>query len=197
MSQYSAIPRKKQEIRQIVQNIRKTFKISDSKPFPIMCFIERVLRFLDDDFTLEIVPDNQLKGVYAKTYPEYHKIVVRETVYDGACNRNGFYRIIMAHELGHYIMHTSNMLCFAKSIYNEKMPKEYSVEWQADIFAYELMMPFDLVKNAKNYKEIGRKCLIDSSNAKKRLEIIRKEIKNNKNRMKRKTKSHSKRFGKQ
>ncbi len=195
MSQYSAIPRNKQEIRQIAQNIRKTLNIPASKAFPIMSFIEYILKLLDDDFTLDIVSDRKLKGAYAKTYPEQHKIVVRETVYNGACNREGFYRIIMAHELGHYILHTNDMICLAKSMYNEKMPKEYNVEWQADIFAYELMMPFDVVKHARNGSEIADICATSITDARKRFDIVQKEVRNRKNTIKKKAKSHSRRFG--
>ena len=43
----------------------------------------------------------------AEAYTEFSppQIVVRESVYLGAANRNGRDRMTMAHELGHLVMH--------------------------------------------------------------------------------------------
>ncbi len=195
MGQYSAIPRSKDDIRELAVFIRKILGISSYKPFPVMYFMERIILVLHDDFVLDIVPDHYLRRELAKTYPEKHIVMVRQSVYDKACAGDGFSLLVIAHELGHYLMHTNQDICFAKSISRERMPKEYNVEWQAEIFAYELMMPFEHVKKLKTAKAVSRQFGVNAQIAKKRLTFVNKEIKKVADEQKRKTKSYKKRFG--
>lgn len=193
--QYSAIPLRKQEIRNIAKGLREGLRTFNLRPFPIVQILEVGLRVVNDDFLLDIVPDNKLKDVYAKTYPEQHKIVLRQSVYDGACAGDGFYRMVLAHELGHYILHKKQTICYAKSASKERMPKEYSVEWQAEVFAYELMMPFDIVKRVRNGKELARQGGVSIGEANKRISFVKRELKKISNQERKKTKSYKKRFG--
>lgn len=196
MQKYSAIPINRHQIRQYTYQLRKIFGISVDNRFPVVRFIEYVLYIVDEKFKFCVVPDEELEHEYAKTYPLEHKILVRNSIYEQAAAGDGKCILILAHELGHYLLHSELRICFAKSCVRETMPKEYNVEWQADVFAYELMMPFDVVKKAKSDKDISKKYGVDCEDARRQMRLVNKEIQRTKIASKKKAKSHAKRFGK-
>ena len=97
----------KENIRKFVYQIRKKASLDKQLYFPIVEYMENALGTIDNDFTLDVCPDNELPGILAEACPELHTIKVRQTVYDGACLGHYWHRMTLAHELGHCLLYTS------------------------------------------------------------------------------------------
>ncbi|WP_373840471.1 ImmA/IrrE family metallo-endopeptidase [Glaesserella sp.] len=90
-----------------------------------------------------IVPDEDMRGILGITLPDGN-IVLRQSVYDGACDGNGRDRFTIAHELGHAIMH-KEFIGLARPV--EKNTKIYcNAEWQANEFAGRLLLPDSYIR---------------------------------------------------
>lgn len=73
----------------------------------------------------------------------------------------------MAHELGHYLMHTRDELVFTR---NQIKLKSYEdSEWQANTFASELLMPEYLITKDDNIFTLMNRFGVSKSAAKVRL----------------------------
>lgn len=163
MSMYQAVGLSRKKIRGIAKKIREIFNITEYS-FPIVEFIDLVLPQLDEEFSLSVVEPSELPpGHYAVTYPDKHEMLIRRDVYDNAALGDGRSRFTLCHELFHYLFHTSENISFARA--DEKLPPYIDPEWQANTFAAELMIPFDLVKGM-NEDEIIKKCNVSRQCAK-------------------------------
>lgn len=139
----------KTDIYEITNSIRKTLKegLNYENPlyFPIVEFIE-ILPFIDTSFSYDYVSDNELPNAYAQYIPLENVMRIRETVYDNAIKNNGRDRFTLAHELGHYILHSDiDSLSFARSL--QKVPAYRDPEWQANTFASMLLMNPQYIKD--------------------------------------------------
>ena len=139
-------PRSRSEIGAIAWGIRKISGYSsDILIFPIMEFLEYRLPELFPDFCYEVRENGTLKdGARAITYPDKHIILIENSVYDGACQGIGKDRMTISHEVGHLILHTGVSL--AKNYEKVDMKIYEDSEWQADVFAGELLAPIRLIK---------------------------------------------------
>ena len=52
------------------------------------------------------------------------------------------HRFTLCHEFGHWLLHQPENVSFARG----DIPKYSDPEWQANVFAAELMVPYDLTK---------------------------------------------------
>lgn len=147
----TAPEKKRNQLRKEAYLIRKKFGLEKTKLFPIMPFLELVLPQIDSQFALELVEDNELLGRAAETFPEQHLIRVKQSVYDGACLGHYWARSVMAHELGHYLCHSDLTPVYAYPAYGERIPKEIDPEYQADVFAAELLAPVNLIDESSEY----------------------------------------------
>lgn len=161
-------PRDRQSIRKDTYRLREIMRLNDSVYFPIMFFLEHVMPIAVPDFYVEPVDDSILVGRMAETVPEQHLIRVRQSVYDAACNGHPWARKIMAHELGHYIYHDAEHIAYAYPHIGEQIPKQFSPEYQADVFAAELLAPVNLIRGM-NCHAVAQKCGIPVSSARGQL----------------------------
>ena len=150
-------PRDRQSIRKDTYRLREIMRLNDSFYFPIMLFLEHVMPIAVPDFYVEPVDDSILVGRMAETVPEQHLIRVRQSVYDAACNGHPWAWKIMAHELGHYIYHDAEHIAYAYPHIGEQIPKQFSPEYQADVFAAELLAPVNLIRGM-NCHAVAQKC---------------------------------------
>lgn len=192
----SALPYGRKMIRDEIYKLKIKLNWLHRDYIDIVKFIELVLPTIDENFYLHVVPNSYFKDRYAETCPEKHVIRVAQFVYEKARKGTPFYRMIMAHELGHYILHRYENICFARSI-----NKSCSIERQADIFSTEFLITYDFAKK-HTAKEIAKTCGVPYKEACEYKESItrenqyRKHSMKNKNKKKRKAKLQSKQFGK-
>ena len=131
--------------------LRMRFGLDKVKKFPVMEFLELVMPQIDEEFILLPVVDDELKGRAAETIPAEHMIRVKQSVYDAACQGSYWARTVMAHELGHYMLHGEETVAYAHAAPGERIPDEINAERQADIFAAELLAPVHLVDETSDY----------------------------------------------
>lgn len=110
--------------------------------------------------SMEIVDDSKLSSEYAVTAPDQNKILIRESVYNNACNGVPRDRFTIAHEIGHLLLHRGIIQTFACSQFISDHSYEEDAEWQADMFASELLIDCNQLDNIKTIKDIADKFVV-------------------------------------
>lgn len=159
---YKSNPISREEIRRYVRKIRAGMAMEFTLPVPIVSILEQYLPIIfGETYNYEIVPEEEMGNKHGETIPDQGLIRIREDVYLGACSGNGRDRMTIAHEIGHFLLHRSIRvsLCRMENGVTEK-PKVYeNPEWQADVFAGELLAPSYLIANM-SAKEISEKAKV-------------------------------------
>lgn len=151
MQKVSVEPMSRERIRQLTKKFRNIFGLEEVLNFPILQFIEWILPELGLDF--EVVPVDELGNAYGVTHTKKGVMSIREDVYNRAVNGNARDRFTLCHELGHFLLHTPERVNFARG----EVPTYMDPEWQANVFAGELMAPYELVKDM-SIAEIAEEC---------------------------------------
>lgn len=155
-----AKPLSRAKIRQLTVKIREYCELNQNLDFPIMHFLEGIMPYIFDSFELEVVEDNQL-DCEARAYPNEYKIIIKQSVYDGACNGIPCHRFTVAHEIGHMFLHHDESISFARG--HEGPLKTYEKpEWQANTFAGELLAPPYIIREL-TIEEVVIKCKVSRS----------------------------------
>ena len=149
-----AKPRSREKIREIADMVRSVCK---GACFPVVHFLEYVMPQIDDDFIFRVVENSELPDCMAKTIPKEKMILVREDVYNGAIAGNGRDRFTLAHEIGHYFLHQDIEVAYHRR--DENLEPYKKPEWQANVFAAELLMSREAIRNM-SIDEIVRKCKV-------------------------------------
>lgn len=150
-------PRSRSDIRKITMDIRKNLNLSKTFYLPVDAILEVLAcPFRGDEplLNMEILPDEKMPSEYALYAPEKKLIRIRESVYEGACNRSPRDRFTIAHELGHFFLHPQGC---PLSRMNSPVPAYRDPEWQANTFASEFLMPHDLI-HGMSVEEVMRRC---------------------------------------
>ncbi|MDR9857831.1 ImmA/IrrE family metallo-endopeptidase [Paenibacillus sp. VCA1] len=174
MSIYEASPLSRKDIRNFVNDIRKVMGLTDTRYFPIREFLEFVMPQMDENFVLEILPKHEMGSNHGLAYPEDKVIKLREDVYDGAVAGKPRDRLTMAHEIGHYFLHTKERISFARN--REKsgqLPAYRDPEWQANAFAGELLAPPHIIQGMSVF-EVMQNCGVSQDAARIQLKSINK-----------------------
>lgn len=146
-------------IRDLAFKLRQTFSILgvDLKgKVDIVHIIDCVIPKILPEFTLDIVPDDELGEDHAQTLPDKLNIKVKESVYEGACKGVGRDLFTLAHELGHLFIHR-NVSSYARTNKVRKHKPFEDSEWQADCFAAEFLMLHGEVMACKSVNEVKNK----------------------------------------
>ncbi len=174
MAEYIVEPKSRQDIRDLTVALRKILKLENEKYFPIVEVLD-VLAEIFDDFSYEIVEDNELAfNEHANTDIITGHIRIKESVYEGACNGNGRDRMTIAHELGHYFMICSCGFRLQRNFSNKKVEAYCDPEWQAKCFGGELLISSDLMKGY-SAREIVKECVVSYDAAKIQYNVINNE----------------------
>lgn len=139
MNNVAVEPMSRKKLRELVHRFRKLCGMENELYFPIVHFIEWILPKVGSDY--EIVPVNEMGNAYGVTHTGMRVMKIREDVYEGAVKGNPRDRFTLCHELGHFILHSPDRVSFARG----EVPAYMDPEWQANVFAGELLAPYDLV----------------------------------------------------
>ena len=143
MNQVIAEPMSTKNILFLTNTLRKKFNLYDCTYFPIVEFIETVLPEIDTKFSYLYVDRAEMPDTYAYFDNDTKVMVIREDVYERALNGSGRDRFTLAHELGHYVLHSSGVqLCRSDG---GRVVTYCDPEWQANTFASKLLMPDHLI----------------------------------------------------
>ncbi|MER9074698.1 ImmA/IrrE family metallo-endopeptidase [Mesorhizobium sp. M0904] len=149
------------EIAERARTFRRTFGISEQLYVDIIEILEFRLKEIFPDFKLMIRRDVELdRTAHATNDPP--RIFVRETIYDGACDGDQECRRILAHELGHLLLHAHiegakqrDLLGYSPQF--ENMNSLSSIEDQADIFARNFLVPpFIAFEHRRDIQKLSR-----------------------------------------
>lgn len=173
MTGMKALSMSTKEIRKVAKLMREKIGLRDCLKIPICNVLEWVLEHLFPRFEWEIVSEKDL-AVEGMTLVSEKKIFIREDVYEKACQGDGRARFTIAHEIGHLILHLPGRLAQCRLSHGESLRPFEDPEWQADSFAAEFLMDYDLIKGMPP-KEIQMACGVSETAAIVRYEKIRKE----------------------
>lgn len=151
MEKVSVAPMSRNNLREFAYRFREMCGLEEEFYFPIDKLIEWILPILGVDY--EIVTEKEMGRAYGVTHTGMKVMKIREDVYDGAVNGNPRDRFTLCHELGHFLLHTPDRVSFARG----EVPAYMNPEWQANVFAGEIMAPYTLVAGMSP-KEIADKC---------------------------------------
>ena len=162
-----AVAMSRKDIRKLAKMIRKKCGLENVHNVPVCQFFEWIMEKLFPDFDWEVVPDYTMteEGV---TFSESKKVEIRQDVYVAACRGDGRARFTIMHEIGHFILHGPNRVALCRLAPGEKLRSFEDPEWQADTFAAEFLMDFDLIQGL-NYKQISDECGVTYGAAKTRI----------------------------
>lgn len=157
MIRYKAEPRSRNTIRTLVYELRKKLGMENEINFPIARFVENGLPVIMPEFTLEIVPVEEMPDLEGETFPSGKYMRIREDVHEKACRGEGRSRLTLAHEVGHLFLHTEGSISFCRSTAIRKLAAYEDPEWQADCFGGELLAPSYLIRGM-SYLEVSAEC---------------------------------------
>lgn len=153
---YKAAPTSRKAIADYARTIRRNMGLEQTFYFPVMEFLEVVLQEVFPDMTLEIVAPEDMPFKEGETIPGQNKIRIREDVYNAACDGNGRARFTVAHEIGHFLLHTPDAISLCRMEEGMKLKPFEDPEWQANTFASELLAPAYLITGHTKQEIMGR-----------------------------------------
>lgn len=130
-------PLARAELEGLAEKVRSVFCQPHEIPVPIMDILEFRLEKILPDFDFRIGFQEEMGGDEGRVIAGENKLILRNDVYDGACEGKTRHRFTACHELGHYLLH--RQVTFARASSSED-PIFRDAEWQADTFAGCLML---------------------------------------------------------
>ena len=109
------------------------------KEFPVMQMLEHGLYGLYADYEFSVETMQEMGDDHGRSFPDSHRILIREDVYAGACERRGRDRFTVMHEISHLLLHEGVPVALKRS--SADIPAYKNSEWQADALAGEILMP--------------------------------------------------------
>ena len=161
MNKPVATPRSRADIVKLVRYIKKSIQFTGLN-FPVCSFVEQILPLTDKTFDYDYVDKSELpKNTYAYYDPINNIMKIDQDVYLRATEGGVRDRFTIAHEIGHYFL--VDKIAYTRSE-NEVVPAYMDPEWQANVFASELLIPSDKIRNMSGI-EITKKCCVSKSAA--------------------------------
>lgn len=145
MSEFVVPPLSRKEIKRLASTVRERFGLDRVALCPVIDMVEYVLPALDPKFNYEIVDDAELGMDQANYNPNTHIMKIRNSVYNNACNGNGRDRFTIAHEIGHFFLHSEVDLALSRIENHSAVPAYRNSEWQANAFASAFLMPDHII----------------------------------------------------
>ena len=141
-------PRKESEIRTSAEQMRKVLtNHPDIKFLDIVNILELKMPEIFPGFRYEIVDTSEMPDREAEMNPFEFCIRIQEPIYRKAIDGDGHCRFTIAHELGHFFLHRTQTLAFGRKAKNGIIPAYQNSEWQANVFARNLLAPYSMTRN--------------------------------------------------
>lgn len=137
---FVAPPLSRKDIKEIVGSIHRLWAtLNGDRQFDILLFADAIFpKIIENDFNLKAMPVSEMGDYLGISIPSENSILIREDIYNQAEEGNTDAQLVIAHELGHHILHGG--IKHPKLASNSTHPS-CCAETQADIFAEELLMP--------------------------------------------------------
>lgn len=149
---YKTKPISRNDLRMIARWIRHIFNCKNKYRFNVIYAFETI-HDIFPQITTEIIDDTSVDGISDLKVPaacspnmngDYH-IIVRESIYSGACEGIGGYRAHILHEICHAILCLLGFTPILDRSFgnNEIKPNYLSMEWQAKALTGEVLVPYE------------------------------------------------------
>lgn len=167
---YVVSPRSWHEIYLITADVRRDVGCYDKKYLDVRWLLEDVLDCQRRVVQMQVLPISEMGGAEGLTCPQGNFIRLSEPTYIGACDGDGQSRFTIAHELGHWYLH-SGQQAIHPAMVGQHRPFERS-EPQANQFAAELLMPSHLITGHESAEDIAREFGVSKQAASYRLNSL-------------------------
>ena len=138
-------------------------------PIKSVKIIEFVLPKIFKEFNFEVMDDQKLGTDFARTWPDQLLMHISSSVYEGAWQNDGACNHILAHEIGHLLLHKNVDPSFALAKDKPKYDCMFNSEWQADTCADFLLMPtLDLKATCVSVEEVQKRYCVSKAAAERR-----------------------------
>ncbi len=134
MADYKVKALSRKDIRNYVKKIRKIIGYENELFFPIITFLDVIMPQLFEGFYCDVRPIEEMPNKCGETFPFENRIELREDIYNNARLGDGFSRLTIAHEIGHFLLHDMEAISLCKLEPGEKLKAFEDPEWQADVF---------------------------------------------------------------
>ncbi|WP_306024816.1 ImmA/IrrE family metallo-endopeptidase [Oceaniradius stylonematis] len=135
------------EMAEFAIEFRRKLGIGRGEPVDIVDILEFELGQFYPGYSFRVREDDKV-DFRAQARPLENTIIVSESTYDAACEGDSDARFILAHELGHFLLHADRALKMNTNRYGLDYEKQFenlnsltSTEAQADIFARHFLAP--------------------------------------------------------
>lgn len=162
----------------VAHKVREHFLYETDPNFPILDVLEKALPQLskvEDDYSFQIGTKAEMGSAEGFTCPHGSFIRIREDVYLEAIEGGHRSRFTLAHEFGHYLLHTGQNQPLERAMPGQKLRAFESAEKQADRFAGTLLIPKDLVSPFDTPETVSARFGVSKAAATVRLDKIYKE----------------------
>lgn len=158
MTGYQCEPLSRAQIRKFALELRRELGLDRTLCFNVIAFLEFAMPVIYNGFYFEIVPkEDWPPKKHACTDVMNKTIYIREDVYRRAVQGKGRDRMTIAHEIGHYILLAVQGVKFYRTFDGAFINNYEDPEWQAKVFAGELLCPFNLI-GGMSVNEIMNRC---------------------------------------
>lgn len=175
---YRVAPMTWHDVDAAADGIRESLRLSGVAFFPIVDVLEKVLPQLvgkDGGFSFQVGSQLEMGSAEGLTCPSGSFIRVREDVYEQACRNGARARFTLAHEFGHFLLHTGQNRPLERARPDEQLRAFESAEKQADRFAATLLMPADLISADLGIRGIVQNFGVSHAAAEVRWDKLQKE----------------------
>jgi len=156
-----------EDIKSAAQQLRDSLGVADQKLFNIVELLEKEMPKAIDDFRLEVLARSDVPEVYATSAPP--RIFATEPVYRLARQGDANSRFLLAHEVGHLVLHS---VCHPSAGSNGSAERVKASEAQASIFALFFLIPDSIARRFKTAESLSVQCQIRRELAELRLEFL-------------------------
>jgi Zn-dependent peptidase ImmA (M78 family) len=166
----------------VADKVREYFRYQADPNFPILDVLEKALPQLPTDevgFSFQVGTKGEMGSAEGFTCPHGSFIRIREDVYLDAIDGAHRPRFTLAHEFGHYLLHTGQNQPFERAMPGQKLRAFESAEKQADRFAGALLMPKQLITQFDTPEAVSIRFGVSKAAARVRLDKIIKEAARN------------------
>ena len=149
---------------------------SDMQPaFDVLGVVENKLRFLDEDFSLQVDQDRAGQPpIYSDSNgKKIDRFVSSQWFYNEASLRTPASRFKLAHEIGHLFLHPHNSHAYSRNPGTGRIVSKYvSIELEADEFAREFLLPLEVVERFTSPETLAKGANVQLGIAKRRIADI-------------------------
>lgn len=168
-------PLSSDDIFKLTASMRRDLQV-EADEFPIIEFLELGMPSFFKGFVFEVRDSTLMGSNHGLTIPSENAIVLREDVYERACEGRGRDRFTAAHELGHYIMHRNAPFKYHRAE-SGRLPAYKDSEWQANRFAGALLMPEAKMIVCRSLAEVSERFGVTLDAAKVQNSVLAKQNK--------------------